>query len=65
MPGPTRTAVVTGAASGLGQASAERLARDGVDVVTLDIAPGADVQLDVTDAEAVRDAAGRIGPVDF
>src|ERR1019366_4105721 len=65
VPGPTRTAVVTGAASGLGQASAERLARDGVDVVTLDIAPGADVQLDVTDAEAVRDAAGRIGPVDI
>ena len=65
MPGPTRTAVVTGAASGLGQASAERLARDGVGVVTLDIAPGADVQLDVTDAEAVRDAAGRIGPVDI
>ena len=65
VPGPARTAVVTGAASGLGQASAERLARDGVDVVTLDIAPGADVQLDVTDAEAVRDAAGRIGPVDI
>ena len=34
-------------------------------MVTLDIAPGADVQLDVTDAEAVRDAAGRIGPVDI
>ena len=65
VPGLTRTAVVTGAASGLGQASAERLARDGVGVITLDIAPGADVRLDVTDAEAVRDAAERIGPVDI
>jgi NAD(P)-dependent dehydrogenase (short-subunit alcohol dehydrogenase family) len=31
----------------------------------LDIAPGADVLVDVTDAEAVRDAARRIGPVDI
>jgi 3-oxoacyl-[acyl-carrier protein] reductase len=61
----TRTAIVTGGASGLGQASAERLARDGVGVVTLDITPGADVSVDVTDAEAVRDAAERIGPVDI
>jgi 2-dehydro-3-deoxy-L-rhamnonate dehydrogenase (NAD+) len=61
----TRTAVVTGGASGLGQASAERLSRDGVDVVTMDIAPGADVTLDVTDAGAVAGAAGRIGPVDI
>jgi NAD(P)-dependent dehydrogenase (short-subunit alcohol dehydrogenase family) len=65
VPGPARTAVVTGAASGLGRASAERLARDGVEVVTVDIAAGADVRLDVTDAEAVRDATGRIGPVDI
>jgi NAD(P)-dependent dehydrogenase (short-subunit alcohol dehydrogenase family) len=61
----TRTAVVTGGASGLGQASAERLARDGVGVVTLDITPGADLSVDVTDAEAVRDAAERIGHVDI
>ena len=61
----TRTAVVTGGVSGLGQASAERLARDGVGVVTLDIAPGADVLVNVTDAEAVSDVARRIGPVDI
>ena len=61
----TRTAVVTGGASGLGQASAERLARDGVGVVTLDITHGADLSVDVTDAEAVRDAAERIGHVDI
>ena len=61
----TRTAAITGGASGLGLASAERLARDGVDVVTLDIAPGADVIVDVSDPAAVAAAAERIGPVDI
>jgi NAD(P)-dependent dehydrogenase (short-subunit alcohol dehydrogenase family) len=61
----TRTAAITGGASGLGLASAERLAQDGVDVITLDIAAGADVQVDVTDAAAVTAAAERIGPVDI
>ncbi len=61
----SRTAVVTGGASGLGRASAERLAEDGVDVVTLDIAAGADVLADVRDPGAVRAAAQRIGPVDI
>jgi NAD(P)-dependent dehydrogenase (short-subunit alcohol dehydrogenase family) len=61
----TRTAAITGGASGLGLASAERLAQDGVDVITLDIAAGADVHVDVTDAGAVTAAAERIGPVDI
>jgi NAD(P)-dependent dehydrogenase (short-subunit alcohol dehydrogenase family) len=61
----TRTAAITGGASGLGLASAERLAQDGVDVITLDIAAGADVQVDVTDPAAVTAAAERIGPVDI
>jgi NAD(P)-dependent dehydrogenase (short-subunit alcohol dehydrogenase family) len=61
----TRTAAVTGGVSGLGLATAERLARDGVRVVTLDIAPGADMTVDVTDAAAVVAAAERIGPVDI
>jgi NAD(P)-dependent dehydrogenase (short-subunit alcohol dehydrogenase family) len=61
----TRTAAITGGASGLGLASAERLAQDGVDVITLDIAAGADVHVDVTDAAAVTAAAERIGPVDI
>jgi NAD(P)-dependent dehydrogenase (short-subunit alcohol dehydrogenase family) len=59
-----RTAVVTGVLSGLGKASAERLAADGIRVVGLDIAPGADLVVDVTDADAVRAAAQEIGPVD-
>jgi 3-oxoacyl-[acyl-carrier protein] reductase len=61
----TRTAAITGGVSGLGLACAERLAQDGVDVITLDIAAGADVHLDVTDAAAVTAAAERIGPVDI
>jgi 2-dehydro-3-deoxy-L-rhamnonate dehydrogenase (NAD+) len=61
----TRTAAVTGGVSGLGKATAERLARDGIDVVTLDIAPGADVTVDVSDSAAVAAAAERIGTVDI
>jgi 3-oxoacyl-[acyl-carrier protein] reductase len=60
-----RTAVVTGGASGLGQASARRLAEDGVTVVTVDISADADVTVDVSDAAAVERAAARIGPVDI
>jgi 3-oxoacyl-[acyl-carrier protein] reductase len=50
--------------SGIGRASADRLAADGLDVITLDLAPGADVRLDVRDAAAVARAAPEIGPVD-
>ncbi|HEV7713487.1 MAG TPA: SDR family NAD(P)-dependent oxidoreductase [Asanoa sp.] len=61
----SRTAVVTGGMSGLGEAAAARLAQDGVTVVTMDIAAGADLRVDVTDADAVRAAAARVGPVDI
>jgi len=61
----SRTAVVTGGMSGLGAATATRLAADGVKVITLDIADGADLQVDVTDAAAVRAAAERVGPIDI
>jgi 2-dehydro-3-deoxy-L-rhamnonate dehydrogenase (NAD+) len=61
----TRTALVTGGLSGLGRASAERLAEDGVRVVTLDVADGADVVADIADPEAVAAVAGRVGPVDI
>jgi 3-oxoacyl-[acyl-carrier protein] reductase len=61
----TRTALVTGGLSGLGRASAERLAGDGVRVVTLDVADGADVVADIADPEALASIADRVGPVDI
>jgi 2-dehydro-3-deoxy-L-rhamnonate dehydrogenase (NAD+) len=59
----TRTALVTGGASGLGAATAERLRADGLTVITLDLA-WADVAADVTDEQALRRFADQIGPVD-
>ena len=61
----TRTALITGGVSGLGLAAAHRLADDGIRVLTLDIADGADVTADVSDAAAVAAIADRIGPVDI
>jgi 3-oxoacyl-[acyl-carrier protein] reductase len=60
-----RTAVVTGGMSGIGAAVATRLREDGVTTLTLDISPGADLVVDVTDPEAVRAAASRAGNVDI
>ena len=61
----SRTAVITGAASGLGLACARRLAQDGITVITLDLSGDADHTVDVSDPAAVAAAAGRIGPVDI
>jgi NAD(P)-dependent dehydrogenase (short-subunit alcohol dehydrogenase family) len=44
---------VTVGSSGLGAAAAERLAQDGVQVITVDLSPAADVVLDVSDPVAV------------
>lgn len=59
-----RTALVTGGASGLGAAAARHLRDDGLKVVTLDCADGADIMADVTDDEDVDRIADRIGRVD-
>lgn len=60
-----RRAIVTGGMSGLGAACAERLAAEGVEVVRLDIAAGADTVVDITDEQAVQVALDRVGPVDI
>ncbi|MFJ4166912.1 SDR family NAD(P)-dependent oxidoreductase [Microbacterium sp. NPDC089698] len=60
-----RTAVVTGGARGLGAATAERLRADGIRVLTMDIAGDVDVQIDVTDQDALAEAAAEIGDVDI
>jgi NAD(P)-dependent dehydrogenase (short-subunit alcohol dehydrogenase family) len=59
-----KVCVITGAASGIGAASAERFAAEGARVVGLDLEPGAPgelaIQADVTDDDAVRDAYARV-----
>jgi NAD(P)-dependent dehydrogenase (short-subunit alcohol dehydrogenase family) len=48
-----KTVVVTGAASGIGQATADRLRAEAALVVGVDVTPGADWVVDVTDEGAV------------
>jgi NAD(P)-dependent dehydrogenase (short-subunit alcohol dehydrogenase family) len=59
----TRTALVTGGASGLGKATAERLRADGLTVTTLDLR-GGDLSADVTDEAALDRVARELGPID-
>jgi 2-dehydro-3-deoxy-L-rhamnonate dehydrogenase (NAD+) len=61
----TRRALITGGASGIGLAAAKRLAAGGVDVITADVASGADITLDVTDSDAVVTAVEALGQVDI
>lgn len=61
-----RKALVTGAASGIGQAVVAKLRAEGVEVVGTDIHPMADfIVCDLTDAGQVEALAGKAGGLDF
>jgi 2-dehydro-3-deoxy-L-rhamnonate dehydrogenase (NAD+) len=59
-----RRALVTGGASGIGAACATRLTADGIDVVTTDLAAGADERVDVSGPDSVAALRDRVGAVD-
>jgi NAD(P)-dependent dehydrogenase (short-subunit alcohol dehydrogenase family) len=61
----SRTAVITGGLSGLGAATATRLAADGITTIVFDISDGADVVVDISDSGAVAEAAATVGPIDI
>ncbi len=63
--GRPRRALVTGGASGLGRACAQRLRAEHLDVITVDIADGADHRLDITDDDAVRQLTAGLVPIDI
>ena len=55
-----RVALVTGGASGIGAACAERFAAEGAAVATLDVAGAVDHTVDVRDEAAVADAVAKV-----
>lgn len=63
-----RSAVITGAAGGIGTAIAERLRRDGWDVLTVDLRGEVDLRADLTthegNAAAIAAALQRFGRID-
>lgn len=60
-----RTALVTGGLSGLGAATVTRLREEGIKVFTVDIADGADFQMDVTDFDAVAKLPSQLPRIDI
>jgi 2-dehydro-3-deoxy-L-rhamnonate dehydrogenase (NAD+) len=60
-----RRAVVTGGMSGLGAATATRLAADGIEVIRFDVAAGAEYIVDVSDSATVDAAARQVGAIDI
>ena len=66
MTGKTRSAIVTGGASGIGAAIAHRLGKAGVQVHSFDItASGETIEVDVTDEDACRRAVVGVEPIDI
>ena len=61
----SRTALVTGGLSGLGAATVTRLREEGIKVFTVDIADGADFQMDVTDFGAVAKLPSQLPRIDI
>ncbi len=63
-----RVALVTGGASGIGAATAERLRAGGAEVITFDLDPSADIQGDISRSADLDAAVARVesehGPVD-
>jgi 3-oxoacyl-[acyl-carrier protein] reductase len=61
-----RRALVTGAASGIGQSVLLRLEEEGVDVVGTDIHPAERLLVaDLTDSDEVEKLSGKVGAIDF
>ena len=60
-----RTAIITGAESGIGAAVAKRFRAAGIKVYSLDMAASADFQVDVSNSDQVNQAVAEIGFVDI
>jgi NAD(P)-dependent dehydrogenase (short-subunit alcohol dehydrogenase family) len=61
-----KTAVVTGAATGIGKATADLFASRGYTIARLDVEPGDQITLaDVSDEKAVEAAFAKIGKIDI